>query len=96
GQRSSSAGWRLLSGTVSFVVTSVETERPKAATAHLPRSWEVRNRYTEEGGRASRSKILRISSLIVSSPQQQHGCGQVHRHIAAVSGIEAQPAVVRS
>ncbi|KAI4582154.1 hypothetical protein MJG53_009679 [Ovis ammon polii x Ovis aries] len=48
------SGWRLLSGTVSFVVTSVETERPKAATAHLPRSWEVRNRYTEEGGRASR------------------------------------------
>ncbi|XP_052507549.1 uncharacterized protein LOC128059217 [Budorcas taxicolor] len=40
GQRSSSAGWRLLSGTVSFIVTSMETERPKAATAHLPWSWE--------------------------------------------------------
>uniref|UniRef100_A0A4W2IMS2 Uncharacterized protein n=1 Tax=Bos indicus x Bos taurus TaxID=30522 RepID=A0A4W2IMS2_BOBOX len=52
--QSSSAGWRLLSGTVRFVVTSMETERPtKAATAHLPRSWEVRNRYTEEGGQTS-------------------------------------------
>uniref|UniRef100_A0A452F9T2 Uncharacterized protein n=1 Tax=Capra hircus TaxID=9925 RepID=A0A452F9T2_CAPHI len=40
GQKSSSAGWRLLSGTVSFIVTSVETERPKTATAHLPWSWE--------------------------------------------------------
>uniref|UniRef100_G3N1G5 Uncharacterized protein n=1 Tax=Bos taurus TaxID=9913 RepID=G3N1G5_BOVIN len=64
GQSSSSAGWRLLSGTVRFVVTSMETERPtKAATAHLPRSWEVRNRYTEEGGQTSHVVLNALHEL---------------------------------
>ncbi|KAB0362109.1 hypothetical protein FD754_006265 [Muntiacus muntjak] len=43
GRRSSSAGWRLLSGTVPA----------KAPAVRLPRSWEVRNRYSEEGSQTS-------------------------------------------
>ncbi|XP_043339269.1 uncharacterized protein LOC122450966 [Cervus canadensis] len=37
-----------------FVVTSLETEIPvEAPTVRLPRSWEVRNRYSEEGSQTS-------------------------------------------